>query len=432
MNKDRIKQLLGQLNERVYEKEHVIALSLLSAIAGESIFLLGPPGVAKSMVARRLKLAFRGAKAFEYLMSRFSTPDEIFGPVSISKLKDEDTYERMVEGYLPTADVVFLDEIWKAGPAIQNALLTVINEKIYRNGLFSLQVPLKGLIAASNELPAIGQGLEALWDRFLIRLMVTGVEDMGEFDRMIASSDESDPWIDDALNITPEEYATWADEIPQVRIHYSIFEVIHILKDSIELFNQRIQNDGNAMATLYVSDRRALCRLIEGYADRVLLDEPEVMAEELSVDRTMSLIDAFLGTLPEELGGSASLVPDAVGDYASRFLMEDEKSQTLPTMLEEPAQEAGDSVLRALELMSQKGADAVPEAPVAEVPLVDEESLDESYFTETLAKIYIKQRKYSRALEIIRTLYLQFPEKNTYFADQIRFLEKLIINNNLK
>ena len=169
----RIKNLLQQLNERVYEKEHVIALSLLSAIAGESIFLLGPPGVAKSMVARRLKLAFMDACAFEYLMSRFSTPDEIFGPVSISKLKDEDTYERRVDGYLPTADVVFLDEIWKAGPAIQNALLTVINEKIYRNGQYSIRVPLKGLIAASNELPSIGQGLEALWDRFLVRLMVT-------------------------------------------------------------------------------------------------------------------------------------------------------------------------------------------------------------------------------------------------------------------
>lgn len=256
MVKKRITSLLTQLNERVYEKEHVIALALLSAIAGESIFLLGPPGVAKSMVARRLKLAFRGANAFEYLMSRFSTPDEIFGPVSISRLKDEDVFERIVNGYLPTADVAFLDEIWKAGPAIQNALLTIVNEKIYRNGQFSIQVPLKGLIAASNELPAIGQGLEALWDRFLIRLMVGGVEDMGEFDRMIASTDESEPWVDDALAIGNEEYAVWMNGLQQVKIHYSIFEVIHILKERIEMFNQRIQNDGSAQSVLYVSDRR--------------------------------------------------------------------------------------------------------------------------------------------------------------------------------
>ena len=264
----RINNLLKQLNERVYEKEHVIALSLLSAIAGESIFLLGPPGVAKSMVARRLKLAFKQANAFEYLMSRFSTPDEIFGPVSITKLKDEDIYERMVDGYLPTADVVFLDEIWKAGPAIQNALLTIINEKIYRNGQYSIRVPLKGLIGASNELPAIGQGLEALWDRFLVRLMVTGVEDLGEFDRMIASTDDSEPLVDDELAISSEEYAIWANEIAQVKIHYSIFEVIHILKEKINLFNQRIQNDGSAQATLYISDRRwkKLVRLLRASA----------------------------------------------------------------------------------------------------------------------------------------------------------------------
>ena len=252
----RIESLLKEIGERVYEKEHIISLSLLSAIAGESIFLLGPPGVAKSMVARRLKLAFKKARAFEYLMSRFSTPDEIFGPVSISKLKDEDTYERITEGYLPTADIVFLDEIWKAGPAIQNALLTVINEKIYRNGQFSVKVPLKGLIAASNELPATDQGLDALWDRFLVRLFVGGIEDMGEFDRMITDVNESEPIVDESLALSNEEYEQMMSEVSKTTINFSILEVIHFLRDQIAHYNQEIDKESSEQLPIYISDRR--------------------------------------------------------------------------------------------------------------------------------------------------------------------------------
>lgn len=254
--KRRIARLLEQISNRVYEKEHAIALSLLSAIAGESIFLLGPPGVAKSMIARRLKLAFRGATAFEYLMSRFSTPDEIFGPVSISKLKDCDTYERMTEGYLPTADIVFLDEIWKAGPAIQNALLTVINEKIYRNGQFSVQIPLKGLIAASNELPAAGQGLEALWDRFLVRLYVDGIKSRGEFERMICDTDDAEPQADATLAISDEEYQQMKLEMAQVSIPPYVLDVIHTLKEDIASYNSKDHNGEDSQTPLYVSDRR--------------------------------------------------------------------------------------------------------------------------------------------------------------------------------
>ena len=108
-----VRELLKAMAEGVYEKEHILAMSLLSAVAGESIFLLGPPGTAKSLVARRLKMIFKDGRAFEYLMSRFSTPDEIFGPVSISLLKNEDKYERVVDGFLPIdfLDMVILHEM---------------------------------------------------------------------------------------------------------------------------------------------------------------------------------------------------------------------------------------------------------------------------------------------------------------------------------
>jgi len=250
--KERIKKLLEQLNTGIYEKEDVMALALLSSIAGESIFLLGPPGVAKSLIARRLKYAYKDAKVFEYLMSRFSTPDEIFGPVSISELK-KDKYVRIVKNYLPAADVVFLDEIWKAGPSIQNALLTILNEKKFRNGEEEIDVPMKALISASNELPEKDQGLEALWDRFLVRLVVEGIEDKAKFNEMIAMpSALFDEKID--VGITDNEYKEWSKIIDQIVITENVFTVIQIIKDKINLHNQNNMED--IKKQIYVSDRR--------------------------------------------------------------------------------------------------------------------------------------------------------------------------------
>ena len=276
---ERFKQLLGEMNRGIYEKETEISLSLLAALAGESIILLGPPGVAKSMVARQLKTAFRDAQSFEYLMSRFSTPDEIFGPVSIQKLKTSDTYERAMEGYLPTADVVFLDEIWKAGPAIQNTLLTVINEKIFRNGNREMHLPLKLLVAASNELPAKGEGLEALWDRFVIRIESRPIKLEKNFRAMLLDShadflgptdftDSTDfsgftgglghaDFADNAdfsdLKITSEEYAEWTERIDKIGVKIEVLDAISAIRKSLRAVNV---DEAAERRNIYVSDRR--------------------------------------------------------------------------------------------------------------------------------------------------------------------------------
>ncbi len=270
---ERFKQLLGEMNRGIYEKETEISLSLLAALAGGSIILLGPPGVAKSMVARQLKTAFREAQSFEYLMSRFSIPDEIFGPVSIQKLKTSDTYERAVEGYLPTADVVFLDEIWKAGPAIQNTLLTVINEKIFRNGNREMHLPLKLLVAASNELPAKGEGLEALWDRFVIRIESRPIKLEKNFRAMLLEVKSEEQRASEVKSeergvkeqssaaegkansnaITAEEYAGWTERIDKIGVKIEVLDAISAIRKSLRAVNV---DEAAERRNIYVSDRR--------------------------------------------------------------------------------------------------------------------------------------------------------------------------------
>lgn len=228
-------------------------MALLAALSGESILLLGPPGVAKSMVARRLKKAFKNARSFEYLMSRFSTPDEIFGPVSISQLKKSDAYVRATEGYLPTAEVVFLDEIWKAGPAIQNTLLTVMNEKLFRNGKEEVRLPLKLLVAASNELPAKGEGLEALWDRFIVRIVCRGIVDDATFREMLCDDEATDVDIEESLTISEEEYSQWQTEAKNVALSQSLLEAILQVRGQL---GRVIVEQSELPRSIYVSDRR--------------------------------------------------------------------------------------------------------------------------------------------------------------------------------
>ncbi|MDE6193564.1 MAG: AAA family ATPase [Muribaculaceae bacterium] len=259
--RDKTIEVIAGMRHGALERDEAMALSLLSAMAGESMFLLGLPGVGKSMMARRLKTAFENATVFEYLMSRFSTPDEIFGPVSISKLKDSDRYERVTTGFLPEAEVVFLDEIWKAGPAIQNSLLTVLNEKVYLNGNREMPLPLKGIIAASNELPAKDEGLEALWDRFLIRYVVEPIEKPENFIKLLL--------LDSGPRFRSVFHPFSQDEYNDIRNRSSGITLQDCILDCIMQLHDKMHSRANAMdpetlevpeenARYYISDRRWL------------------------------------------------------------------------------------------------------------------------------------------------------------------------------
>ncbi|MCQ2312602.1 MAG: AAA family ATPase [Paludibacteraceae bacterium] len=246
---NRIKSLLDAIGQGLYEKNNLLAYGLLCAIAGESLFLLGAPGTAKSEVSRRLKLIFKDATSFEYLMSRFSTPDEIFGPVSIQKLKDNDLYERRITGYLPASDVVFLDEIWKAGPAIQNALLTVLNEKIFKNGNIDIHIPMKLLIAASNELPTQESGLDAIWDRFIFRAISESIKDETNFCNLLRVTRRNELQIDEDVLITDELYHDWQEKIKDIRFTKPI--LLYIIK-----LRKRLAESSDEQPAIYISDRR--------------------------------------------------------------------------------------------------------------------------------------------------------------------------------
>ena len=167
-----ITTLRAAMTSTFHEREAAIDATLTALVAGEHVVLLGRPGTGKSALARALASALT-APYFEYLFTRFSTPEEFLGNFSLKGL-EQDIYRRNTAGYLPTAEVAFLDEIFKANAASLNTLLPIINERVIHNGGKVEQIPLEMVVAASNEMPQ-GEDLSALWDRFLLRVEVEPV-----------------------------------------------------------------------------------------------------------------------------------------------------------------------------------------------------------------------------------------------------------------
>lgn len=165
---DKLNQVLSYIKESFIGKDEIVDLLGISLIARENAFLLGPPGTAKSAIIRMLSNGIEDGNNFEYLLTRFTEPNEIFGPFDIRKLKDGELITN-TEGMMPEASMVFLDEIFNANSAILNSLLMALNERIFRRGKETRKLPALMFVGASNVLPE-DETLNALLDRFLIRV----------------------------------------------------------------------------------------------------------------------------------------------------------------------------------------------------------------------------------------------------------------------
>jgi MoxR-like ATPase len=164
----KVREVGRVLDERYLDKGELVRMLLVTLVAGEHMLIVGPPGTAKSALIRHLARLV-DARYFEYLLTRFSEPNEIFGPIDIKAFR-EGSYVRRVEAMLPDADIVFLDEIFKSNSAILNSLLSILNERRFFTGSASIQVPLSSMYGATNEIPN-DDALSAVFDRFLVRTL---------------------------------------------------------------------------------------------------------------------------------------------------------------------------------------------------------------------------------------------------------------------
>lgn len=248
------------LNAKFFEREKEIDAILIALLSRQHVLFIGSPGTAKSALASELSKIVEGMSYFQWLLTRFSTPEELFGPLSLKDL-EQGVYKRNTAKKLPEAHLAFLDEIFKSNSAILNSLLTLINERVFYNNGGIVNTPLISIVGSSNEYPEEGEGLEALFDRFLLRFEVDYIGDDQNFISMLKGNGQNQTMPTVTIN-----------ELTDLQFYTSMVAVPEEVYQKLAEIRMELKNDG-----IRPSDRR-FKQSISVLQAKALLEQRQVVA----------------------------------------------------------------------------------------------------------------------------------------------------------
>ncbi|AXI00159.1 ATPase [Sporosarcina sp. PTS2304] len=326
-NLQKLEEIRRSLNAKFYERESEVEGILVALLSRQHMLMIGPAGTAKSALSVELAKIVEGTSYFQWLLTRFSTPEEVFGPLSLKDL-EEGVYKRNTATKMPEAHLVFLDEIFKANSAILNSLLTLINERLFYNDGLPVEVPLMSVIGASNEYPEDGEGLEALFDRFLLRFEIDFIADEANFVSMM--KDEVETVETPSMHL--DDLITLQELTDKVRIPDEVY-------DTLSTIRRELQDEG-----IQPSDRRFKQSLGVLQAKALINQRETVQIEDIAI-----LENALWETLDQKEAVSA-IVRRHAQDHSARTLqsMENEANEIYDIAVRDQSTEAGMEAIKKL------------------------------------------------------------------------------------
>lgn len=291
-----LKAIQQKLNERFYDREEEIEALLTALLSRQHLLFIGPAGTGKSVLSSMLGEIVEGSHYFQHLLTPFSTPEELFGVLSLKDL-EQGIYKRNVKNMLPEAHFAFIDEIFKANSAILNSLLTLINERIFYNNGVPIPTPLMTIVGSSNEYIEEGEGLEALFDRFLLRYEVNYIREEESFIAML--KDRTPIQIP---KISMGELYEYQVRVANVDISDAIYETIAKIRQALQdagirPSDRRFKQSLSILkAKAYLAGRNEVQRTDLNILANVLWEtiEQKSTTQEIINETAFDTVDAFI------------------------------------------------------------------------------------------------------------------------------------------